>query len=272
MRTAETTKDESRSAPRKGRPKIVVVMPAYNAAETLEATFRGIDGDLVDEIILVDDHSKDSTVNIARKLGVKVFVHSKNRGYGGNQKTCYCEALRLQADIVVMLHPDGQYQPSLMADLIQPILCGQADAVLGSRMMPPGSARQGGMPLYKYVANRFLTAIENLILRQKLSEYHTGYRAFSRDFLQTIPFRHNSEGYVFDTEMLVQAVHFHCRIHEIPISTRYFEGASSASFGQSTVYGLQTLWTLLKYLLHRSTLKPCRLFQAPLEKVPETLA
>jgi len=186
MKTAQTTGNNKRSV-LQDRPKIVVVMPAYNAAETLEATFRGIDRYLVDEIILVDDHSKDSTVNIARKLGVKVFVHAKNRGYGGNQKTCYREALRLQANIVVMLHPDGQYHPSLMGKLIQPILSGQADVVLGSRMLKPGAARRGGMPFYKYVANKALTAIENVILRQNLSEYHTGYRAFSREFLQAIP-------------------------------------------------------------------------------------
>lgn len=270
MKTAQTTGNNKRSV-LQDRPKIVVVMPAYNAAETLEATFRGIDRYLVDEIILVDDHSKDSTVNIARKLGVKVFVHAKNRGYGGNQKTCYREALRLQANIVVMLHPDGQYHPSLMGKLIQPILSGQADVVLGSRMLKPGAARRGGMPFYKYVANKALTAIENVILRQNLSEYHTGYRAFSREFLQAIPFDDNSDGYVFDTEMLVQAVHFRLAIHEIPISTRYFDGASSASFWQSTVYGLRTLLTLLKYLMHRSNLKRFGLFQPPAEKVTETI-
>ncbi len=260
MQNTTLVKNDTATALRKRAKKVVVVMPAYNAARTLEVTYRGIDSKLVDDIVLVDDHSKDATVEIARKLGVRVLVHPQNRGYGGNQKTCYREALKLKADIVVMLHPDGQYEPSLMSKLVLPIADNQADVVLGSRMMAGSQALAGGMPFYKYVANKLLTAMENKVLRQHLSEYHTGYRAFSRSFLSTLPLHANSDGYVFDTEVLVQAIHFKARILEVSVPTRYFDGASSATFADSTVYGLKTLLTLGKYLLHRCGIRRNALF------------
>jgi glycosyltransferase involved in cell wall biosynthesis len=249
-------------SPRKraGKSKVIVVMPAYNAAATLEATYHAIDTRWVDEIILVDDCSQDETVTIAEKLTLQVVRHDKNLGYGGNQKTCYREALQHGAGIVVMLHPDGQYDPALLPDLIRPIAEGRAEVVLGSRFIIPGGARRGGMPLYRFLANRFLTFWENLILRQRLSEYHTGYRAYSRAFLETVPFLQNSNGFYFDTEILVQAVAFRQRLVEIPIATRYFSGASSASLSQCVIYGLMTLVTLLKYLLHRGRLYSCKFF------------
>jgi len=240
--------------------KVIVVMPAYNAAATLEATYHAIDTRCVDEIILVDDCSKDETVAVAEKLSLRVIRHSKNLGYGGNQKTCYREALRRGAGIIVMLHPDGQYDPALLPDLIRPIAEGRADIVLGSRFIIPGGARRGGMPLYRFAANRFLTFWENLALSQRLSEYHTGYRAYSRSFLETVPFLQNSNGFCFDTEILAQAVAFRQRLVEIPITTKYFRGASSASLGQCLVYGIMTLATLGKFLLHRFQLRRYKLF------------
>ena len=204
---------------------------------------------MVDEIILVDDVSQDETVDIARQLGMKVVVHIQNKGYGGNQKTCYVEALRDGADIVVMLHPDYQYDSRLVPDLIAPIRRGEADLVLGSRLL--GNPRAGGMPLYKYISNRALTAIENLVFRQHLSEYHTGFRAYSRRFLETIPFLLNSDRFVFDTEVLAQAVASNFRIGEIAVPTRYLPEASSVDFKESVVYGLGTLRVLAEYLLHR---------------------
>jgi glycosyltransferase involved in cell wall biosynthesis len=243
--------------------KIIVVMPAYNAAATLETTYHAIDTAWVDEIILVDDGSEDDTAAVAEKLSLRVIRHPQNRGYGGNQKTCYREALLRGAGIVVMLHPDGQYDPSLLPQMIQPIAEGRADLVLGSRFLIPGSARRGGMPLYRLAANRFLTFWENLVLRRRLAEYHTGYRAYSRAFLETIPFWRNSDGFCFDTEILVQAVAFRQRLVEIPIATKYFPGASSASLGQCLIYGVMTLATLAKFLLHRFQLWPCRLFIPP---------
>jgi glycosyltransferase involved in cell wall biosynthesis len=245
---------------RAARLKVIVVMPAYNAAATLEATYRAIDARCLDEIILVDDCSNDETVDIAARLPLHLVRHSQNLGYGGNQKTCYREALRRGADIIVMLHPDGQYDPALLPELIRPIAEGRADAVLGSRFLIPGGARRGGMPLYRFIANRFLTFWENLVLRQQLSEYHTGYRAYSRAFLENVPFMQNSNGFCFDTEILVQAVAFRQRLVEIPIATRYFSGASSASPAQCVIYGLMTLVTLVKFLLHRWQLYSSKLF------------
>ncbi len=246
------------------RHKVIVVMPAYNAAATLEATYSAIDAAWVDEIILVDDDSRDDTLKIAEQLALRAIRHPHNVGYGGNQKTCYREALRLGADIVVMLHPDGQYDPKLLPQLITPIAEGRADLVLGSRFLIRGGARRGGMPMYRWLANRFLTFFENLVLRQKLSEYHTGYRAYSRGFLETIPFMRNSDGFCFDTEVLVQAVAFEQRLVEVPITTKYFAGASSASFAQCLIYGAKTLLTLGKFVLHRWQWQQCRLFM-PLE-------
>ncbi len=231
--------------------KIVIVMPAYNAAETLDMTYRAIPPGIADEIILVDDASRDATVETARKLGIPIIRHPHNVGYGGNQKTCYMEALRSGADIVVMLHPDGQYDPAILPDMIAPIARGEADLVLGSRFLTAGGALRGGMPLYKYVSNRFLTGAENLVLGTRLSEMHTGYRAYSRRFLETVPFLRNSVDFAFDTEVLFQAVRFRFRIAEVPVATKYFPGASSASFRQSTVYGLKTLAVAARYLLYR---------------------
>jgi glycosyltransferase involved in cell wall biosynthesis len=231
--------------------KVIVVMPARNAAKTLEATFRAIPPDVVDEIILVDDGSTDGTIEVARRLPLHLIWHPHNVGYGGNQKTCYLEALQRGADVVVMLHPDGQYEPSLIPRMVEPILAGQADMVLGSRLSQSGAWRTSGMPRYKFLANRGLTRIENVVLGTSFSELHTGYRAYSRELLLTVPFLRNSIDFVFDSEMVMQAVHFGFRITEVPANTRYFPEASSASAGQSIVYGLKTLATAGRLVLHR---------------------
>jgi glycosyltransferase involved in cell wall biosynthesis len=230
--------------------KVVVVMPAYNAARTLERTYSDIPREVVDHIILVDDVSRDETVEIAQRLGLKVIVHIQNRGYGGNQKTCYLEALRDGADVVVMLHPDYQYDSRLVPELIAPILEGRADLVLGSRFLGSG-ALAGGMPVWKYLSNRFLTITENLVLGQRLSECHTGFRAYSRRLLETIPFLLNSDKFVFDTEVIAQTVAFGFKIAEIAVPTRYFAEASSVNFRNSVIYGLNTLATMGRYLLDR---------------------
>jgi glycosyltransferase involved in cell wall biosynthesis len=232
------------------KPKVVVVMPAYNAAKTLEKTYHDLPKHIVDHIILVDDVSQDDTVNIARNLGLQVVIHLQNKGYGGNQKTCYIEALREGADIVVMLHPDYQYDSKLVPELIQPILDDSADFVLGSRFLG-GGALAGGMPLWKYIANRFLTICMNIILGLSLSEYHTGFRAYRREVLATAPFLLNSDGFVFDTEFLVEACAYGFRLTEIPVPTRYFPEASSVDFRQSVIYGLSTLLVLVKFILNR---------------------
>ncbi|HEY8000363.1 MAG: glycosyltransferase family 2 protein [Vicinamibacteria bacterium] len=242
------------------RPKTVVVMPALNAAKTLETTVAAIPRDWVDEIILVDDRSTDETVKLARELGVHVVWHPHNVGYGGNQKTCYLEALQRGAEIVVMLHPDGQYEPGLIPKLIAPIRDGEADLVLGTRMAEPGAAREAGMPLYKRVANRALTTIENRVLHTELTDLHTGYRAYGRDLLLTVPFLRNSIDFAFDSELLMQASHFGFRIAEVPARTRYFEEASSVGPWVSTVYGIKTLWAAGRLVLHRAKLLPSRRF------------
>jgi glycosyltransferase involved in cell wall biosynthesis len=236
--------------PRQGKSKVIVVMPAYNAAKTLRLTYDAIPKASVDHVILVDDGSKDETLKIARELKLEVFVHARNFGYGGNQKTCYTEALKAGADIVVMLHPDYQYDPTLLPDLVSPIESGDADVVLGSRFMS-GNVLQQGMPWWKFLGNRVLTRLQNWVLWQNLAEYHTGYRAFSRKVLEEVPFLLNSDKFVFDQEMLVQAVHLGFRIKEVPVPTRYFPEASSASFVASMVYGLSILWLLARYVLHR---------------------
>ena len=233
------------------QPNVIVVMPAMNAARTLERTFSAIPTGIVSEVILVDDKSTDATADVARSLPLRFIWHPHNVGYGGNQKTCYLEALQRGADVVVMLHPDGQYEPGLIPDLIAPILAGQADMVLGSRLAEPGAARAGGMPLYKLAANRALTAIENRILGIDASELHTGYRAYSREFLMTIPFLRNALDFSFDSEVLMQASAFGMRITEVPASSRYFDDASSISLRPATVYGLKTLWAALRLVLHR---------------------
>ncbi len=239
--------------------KIVVVMPAYNAAKTLQATYDDIPKGLVDTIILVDDASHDETVNKAKELGLKVFVHTKNRGYGGNQKTCYTEALKEGADIVIMLHPDYQYDPKLITAIIKPIIDGRADLVLASRLLS-GTALSGGMPFYKFISNRFLTACENIFLGQKLSEFHTGYRAYSKKLLTSIPFMKNSENFVFDTEVIVQTVYFGFKIEEIPCPTRYMKDASSISFKNSVVYGMQTLLAVFKYFFAKTGFRKAKIF------------
>ncbi|MFL5843965.1 MAG: glycosyltransferase family 2 protein [Solirubrobacteraceae bacterium] len=231
--------------------KIVVVMPAMNAARTLEVTFREIPRDWVDQVILVDDRSTDETVELARSLPLHLIWHPHNVGYGGNQKTCYLEALQQGADVVVMLHPDGQYAPELIPTLVQPILDGRADMVLGSRMAIPGAAREGGMPLYKIAANRALTAVENRVLGTELSEMHTGYRAYSRDLLMTIPFLRNALDFSFDSEVLMQAAHFGFRIAEVPVRSRYFDDASSIKLKPATIYGLKTLGAAARLVAHR---------------------
>jgi glycosyltransferase involved in cell wall biosynthesis len=240
--------------------KVIVVMPARNAAATLERTVSAIPRSVVDEIILVDDKSTDNTVDLARGLPITVLWHPHNVGYGGNQKTCYLQALQLDADVVVMLHPDGQYEPSLIPRLTEPILRGEADMVLGSRLAEPGMARAGGMPLYKYVANRFLTGVENRILGTDLSEMHTGYRAYSNRLLREVPFLRNALDFSFDSEMLMQAAHFGFRIAEVPARTRYFADASSIRFGPATVYGLKTLWMGARLVLHRNRILRSRKF------------
>lgn len=245
-------------APKKAAPKVVVVMPAYNAGRTLRMTYEELPKDTVNLVILVDDGSTDATLEVARDLGLEIFVHDRNYGYGANQKTCYTEALRAGADIVVMVHPDYQYDPTLVPQIIAPIARGEADLVLGSRLAGGGSAIEQGMPWWKYVANRFLTEVENAAFGLRLSEYHTGYRAFGRAVLEDVNFRMNSDGFVFDQEIISQAVATGFRIAEIPVPVRYFPEASSASFGASCVYGLKILWVVTRYLLHRSGIKRSR--------------
>jgi len=230
--------------------KIIVVMPAYNASKTLEVTYNDIPHDIVDDIILVDDASRDDTAVKATELGIHTIIHSENRGYGGNQKTCYREALSKGADVVVMVHPDYQYSPRLITAMASMVISEHYDVVLGSRVLG-GSALKGGMPLYKYIANRFLTLAENMALGVKLSEYHTGFRAFSRKVLETLPLEENSDDFVFDNEMLAQAVYFGFRIGEISCPTRYFEDASSINFRRSVKYGFGVLGTSLKFLLQK---------------------
>lgn len=246
--------------------KVVVVMPAYNAARTLEDTYRGLAMDLVDEVILVDDVSRDDTVDIAERLGLKVVVHLQNRGYGGNQKTCYLEALRSGADVVVMVHPDNQYDSTLVPRMIQPILEGRADIVLGSRLLS-GTALSGGMPIWKFVANRFLTGVENAAFGLRLSEYHTGFRAYGRHLLETVPFLLNSDDFVFDQEIMAQAVSFGFRVGEIPVPTRYFPEASSVNFQRSVGYGLDVLRLVGSYWLHKLHIRRKRQLSATLAQV-----
>lgn len=229
--------------------KTVIVLPAYNAARTLTRTVSDIPEGIADEVILVDDGSSDETVEVARELGLKVFTHNKNSGYGANQKTCYEQALQSGADIVVMLHPDYQYDPKVIPELIEPIKRGEADAAFGSRMMK-GGALEGGMPKWKHNANILLTALENVVLGTYLSEYHSGFRAYNRRLLEAVNFKLNSNGFIFDTEIIIQALLKKFKIEEIPIKTRYFDEASSIRFFRSCLYGLGILKTLLKYILH----------------------
>ncbi len=239
-------------------PKIVAIMPAYNASKTLEQTYREIPEGSVDECIVVDDFSADSTVEVARKLGLRVFLHRENQGYGGNQKTCYVEALKTGADIVVMLHPDYQYDPKRIPDLVRPIVEGRADLVLGSRM---AYAIAGGMPFYKRLSNHFLTWCENRVFGLRLSEYHTGFRAFRRSLLETTPFLLNSNDFIFDQEIVAQAVWFGARLEEISVPHRYFPEASTIGLARSIRYGLGVLALLATFLLNRKGLMTSRMFR-----------
>jgi glycosyltransferase involved in cell wall biosynthesis len=261
------------TAPKNRRPRVVVIMPAYNAASTLRMTYLELPRDLVDLVLLVDDASSDETVEIARQLGLEIFLHNKNYGYGGNQKTCYMEALEGGAEIIVMVHPDYQYDPTFLPQIIEPISCGEAEVVLGSRLMGHSPVKQG-MPWWKFLGNRVLTKIENLGFGLKLSEYHTGYRAFHKRVLETINFQINSDGFIFDQEIIAQIVEARFRIKEVSIPTRYFPEASSASFFDSSVYGLGILWLIFRYMLHKLNIIPQRKFQSlrrrytKLEKLP----
>ena len=243
------------------KSKVVVVMPAYNAAQTLHMTYADLPRDMVDLVILVDDGSSDETAKIARQLGLELFIHDRNYGYGANQKTCYREALRAGADIVVMVHPDYQYDPTLLPEIIKPIQQGLADVVLGSRLMGTNPMRQG-MPWWKYISNRFLTMAENTVFGLRLSEYHTGYRAFRREALESVNLEMNSDKFIFDQEIVAQLVNIRMRITEVPVPTRYFAQASSASFVASSIYGISIVWVLLRYLLHRGGILRQRQFES----------
>jgi len=232
------------------KPKVVVVMPAYNAAKTLHMTYAELPRDVVDLVIVVDDGSSDETVRIARDLGLELFVHNRNYGYGANQKTCYREAMKAGAGVIVMVHPDYQYDPTLLPQVIQPILDGRADVVLGSRLLG-GHPMSQGMPWWKYVSNRFLTALENRVFGLRLAEYHTGYRAYRREVLESVNFEMDSDNFIFDQEIMAQVVEAGFRISEVPVPTRYFAEASSASFLASTRYGLGILWLVARYEAHR---------------------
>jgi glycosyltransferase involved in cell wall biosynthesis len=254
--------------PGKAAQKVVVVMPAYNAAKTVEKTHGDIPKGIVSKVILVDDASQDETPEISRQLGVDVIVHLQNKGYGGNQKTCYIEALSAGADIVVMLHPDNQYDATRIPDMIAPIIEHRADLVLGSRLLGGrGETLKGGMPIWKYISNRFLTAVENLALGTHLSEAHTGFRAYSRKLLCTIPFLLNSDDFVFDSEVIAQTVAFGFKIAEVPVPTRYFPEASSVNFRRSVIYGFSTLNVARKYWMNRMGIKRYPIFRKRLANV-----
>jgi glycosyltransferase involved in cell wall biosynthesis len=241
--------------------KIIVVLPAYNAAKTLDQTVAELDRQVVDDILLVDDCSADETVTLAKELGIRCFLHDKNYGYGRNQKTCYAEALKSGADVIVMLHPDYQYSPKLVSAMAAMVVSEEYDVVLGSRILG-GRARKSGMPLYKYIFNRMLTLAENLLLGSKLSEFHTGYRAFSRKVLEELPLHENSDDFLFDNEMLAQALYFNFSVGEISCPTRYFPEASSINFQRSVVYGLGVLWTSVRFRFQKWGLASFRIFTA----------
>ena len=242
----------------KDKHKIVVVMPAYNASSTLLKTYEAIPEGWVDEVILVDDCSHDNTVEIARDLKIKCFTHRWNRGYGGNQKTCYNAALESNATVVVMLHPDYQYDPRIIPELVLPIMNDQADVVFASRFL--GDPLKGNMPRYKYISNRLLTSLQNLIQKASFSECHTGYRAYSRKILESIPYERNSESFVFDNEIIGQFIMVGARFLEIPVETRYEKDSSTVSFSASVRYGFGVLWTLFRFLLHRNNIWKSRVF------------
>jgi len=246
--------------------KIIVVMPAYNAETTLRQTYSEVDQTFVDEVILVDDASSDCTVKIAENLGIETIVHLENKGYGANQKTCYRAALDRGADVVIMLHPDYQYTPKLLVAMASMVAVGEYDAVLGSRILTEG-ALKGGMPVYKYVANRILTLFQNTLLSKKLSEYHTGYRAFSREVLMTLPLNENSNDFVFDNQMLAQIAYFGFSIGELSCPTKYFKDASSINFQRSVIYGLGVVETSILYRLNKWELANSRIFDVDGERL-----
>ena len=246
--------------------QVIIVLPAYNAAQTLEKTYLDIPKEKISKIILVDDVSQDQTVEVARALGLSVVIHVQNRGYGGNQKTCYLEALKEGADVVVMLHPDHQYDSKLVPDLVAPILSGKADMVMGSRILN-GRALEGGMPFWKFLANRILTTAENIVFRTRLTDCHSGFRAYSRRLLMTVPFLLNADDFVFDSQMIAQAVYLGFKIDEIPVQARYFPEASSVNFKVSTIYGLKTVGVMLRFILQRLGLIHLRIFERRLEDV-----
>jgi glycosyltransferase involved in cell wall biosynthesis len=245
--------------------KVVVVMPAYNARKTLQATYDDLPHDIVDTVLLTDDASTDATAALAKELGIRTLMHPRNRGYGGNQKTCYREALAAGADIVVMVHPDYQYSPRLVTAIAGMIASGHYDLVLASRILG-GRARKGGMPLYKYVANRLLTLLQNLLWQAKLSEYHTGFRAYSRNLLESIPFEANSEDFVFDNQIIGQAIYFGFSVGEISCPTRYFPEASSINLRRSIRYGLGVLLTIAALCLQRMGLLRLAMFSTKPER------
>ncbi|HEX7678695.1 MAG TPA: glycosyltransferase family 2 protein [Thermoanaerobaculia bacterium] len=246
--------------------KVVAVLPAYNAEKTLRATFDDIPQEWVDEILLVDDRSRDRTVELARQLPMRVVVHAQNRGYGGNQKTCYRTAMdEMGGEIMVMVHPDHQYDPKIIPQLVQPLLRGECEAVFGSRMLG-GRPMEGGMPKWKYLANLFLTMVENATFYIFLSEYHSGFRAYSKRYLDAINFEANSDDFVFDTEIIAQGVAKGMRIREVPISTRYFDEASQIGFWRSVRYGLEILKTMVLYKLHKKKIWSHRIFRDPVPR------
>ena len=247
---------------KKERPRVIAVMPAYNAEATLEKTIADIPRGTVDEIILVDDCSTDGTVELAKKLGLTVIVHEKNRGYGGNQKTCYAHALERNADYVVMIHPDYQYDSRVIDVAVKVMQLGILDFVMGCRIRTRKETLDGGMPVYKYIANRILTTIENVLLGQNLGDFHSGFRAYRREVLETIPFESNSEDFVFDSQFLAQAVHFGFKMGDIPVPVRYFDETSSINFGRSVKYGLSTLGVMGVYWLNRLGIRKSKLFRA----------
>ncbi len=252
--------------PPKRPHRIIAVMPAYNAERTLAATLADMPAGCVDEVILVDDGSTDRTVEVARDMGLSVIVHPENRGYGGNQKTCYREALALGADIVVMIHPDYQYDSRVIPHAVGFIELGICDVVLGNRVRSRQEAMTGGMPVYKYISNRFLTSFENFTLGQNLGDFHSGFRVYSRAVLERIPFEKNSDDFVFDTQFLVQAVHFGFRLGDIPVPVRYFDEASSIDFRRSLKYGFQTLGVVGQYWLNRLGIRHSPLFKPKAER------
>ena len=257
---SERTIDRIAERPGRTFKKVICIMPAYNAAATLEKTFRSIPEGCVQEFILTDDRSRDNTAAIAESLGMTVIRHAENKGYGGNQKTCYDAALKRGADCVVMVHPDYQYDGRVTPAVISLLETGTVDVILGSRIRTRKETLECGMPLYKYISNRALTIFENLVLGQNLGDFHSGFRAYTRDVLETIDYHRNSNDFVFDTEFLAQAAYHGFRIGDIPIPTRYFDEASSINFRRSLKYGLSTVAVMAKYLLQRSGLKHYRLF------------